>query len=125
MIEAWGFQYRTNAFTWIKTNKSEKSLWSGLGYWTNSNAEICLFAKKGNPKRKSKKVKQVIFAPHGDKFSAKPPQIRDRIVKLMGDVPRIELFAREKVAGWDAIGNEIDGRDIREALRALQEEEVA
>lgn len=118
VIEAWGFHYTTNAFTWIKTDKIEMTVWSGLGWWTKANAEICLFAKKGHPKRISKSVKQVIFAPHGE-HSAKPPQVRDRIVKLMGDVPRIELFARQKVDGWDALGNEIDGRDIRDALRTL------
>jgi N6-adenosine-specific RNA methylase IME4 len=51
------------------------------------------------------------------KHSKKPSEIRDRIVELCGDVPRIELFAREKVDGWDCIGNEIDGRDIRDILR--------
>lgn len=51
------------------------------------------------------------------KHSKKPSEIRDRIVELCGDVPRIELFAREKVDGWDCIGNEIDGRDIRDVLK--------
>lgn len=118
VIDAWGFRHITTAFVWVKTNKNEKSLSSGLGYWTNSNTEICLFAKKGHPKRKSTIVKQVIFAPLGI-HSAKPPHIRNRIVQLMGDVPRIELFARQKVDGWDALGNEIDGRDIRDALQTL------
>jgi N6-adenosine-specific RNA methylase IME4 len=48
--------------------------------------------------------------------SKKPPEIRERIVKLCGDIPRIELFARQQVEGWDALGNEIDGRDIRESI---------
>lgn len=51
------------------------------------------------------------------KHSKKPSEIRDRIVELCGDIPRIELFAREKVDGWDCIGNEIDGRDIRDVLK--------
>ena len=48
-----------------------------------------------------------------------PPEVRDRIVKLMGDVPRLEMFARERCEGWDSIGNEIDGKDIRDAIRDL------
>lgn len=120
VIEAWGFKYITNAFTWIKLNKREKSVSSRLGWWTTSNAEICLFAKRGHPKRRAMNVKQVIFAP-SRKHSAKPPEIRDRIVRLMGNVSRIELFAREKVDGWDCLGNEIDGRDIRDALKDLCE----
>ena len=124
VIEGWGFKHITTAFVWVKTNRNEKSLFKGLGYWTNSNTEICLFAKKGHPKRKSKTVKQVIIAPRGQ-HSAKPPQIRDRIVKLMGDIPRIELFARQQAEGWDAIGNEIDGKDIRKSLRELYENKAA
>ena len=40
--------------------------------------------------------------------SQKPDEARDRIVQLFGDVPRIELFARQKVDGWDSWGNEIE-----------------
>ena len=39
--------------------------------------------------------------------SRKPDEVRERIVALMGDVPRAELFARQKVAGWIAWGNEV------------------
>lgn len=49
--------------------------------------------------------------------SRKPDEIRERIVTLCGDVARIELFARKRAVGWDALGNEIDGMDIREALK--------
>lgn len=48
--------------------------------------------------------------------SKKPDEIRDRIVQLCGDVPRIELFARERYEGWDCLGDAIDGKDIREAI---------
>ena len=115
VIDAWGFRYITNAFTWVKTNPVSGTIYSGLGHWTNGNAEICLFAKRGAPKRVSKDVKQIILAPRG-RHSAKPPEVRDRIVRLMGDVPRIELFARDRAPGWVSVGNEIDGRDIRSAL---------
>lgn len=41
------------------------------------------------------------------RHSEKPTEIRHRIVELLGDVPRVELFARTKAPGWDAWGNEI------------------
>jgi len=46
------------------------------------------------------------------RHSEKPPEIRDRIVTLVGDIPRIELFAREKTPGWDVWGNEVES-DIK------------
>jgi N6-adenosine-specific RNA methylase IME4 len=110
-MDAWGFDYKTLAFTWIKTNRIAPSLFWGMGRWTRSNAEIVLLGTRGKPKRASAAVHSVISAPVG-KHSAKPGEARDRIVQLMGDVPRVELFARERAAGWDAWGNEIDDPDL-------------
>lgn len=107
LIEEWGFKFKTVAFVWIKQNKKTPSLFWGLGFWTRANAEICIIATKGNPKRKSAKVHQVIISPI-EEHSKKPNEARERIVELMGDIPRIELFARQKCEGWDSWGNEID-----------------
>lgn len=107
ILDKWGFKYKTVAFVWIKQNKKSPSLFMGLGFWTRANAEICILATKGNPKRESKKVHQVIVSPIRE-HSRKPDETRDRIVELMGDLPRIELFARQKVDGWDSWGNEIE-----------------
>ena len=115
VIEAWNFAYTTCAFTWVKMNPKNGGIYSGLGHWTNGNAELCLFAKRGTPKRVAKNIKQIVMAPRG-RHSVKPAEVRDRIVWLMGDVPRIELFARQQAEGWDSLGLEIDGRDIREAI---------
>src|SRR3972149_2414550 len=106
VIKVWGFKYTTCAFTWVKLNPCGEGIYSGLGHWTNGNAELCLFAKKGRPKRICKSVKQIQMWPRG-RHSAKPPQIRDEIIKLIGDSPRIELFARERADGWDVWGNEL------------------
>lgn len=106
VIKAWGFNYKTCAFCWVKQNPSGNGIYSGLGHWTNGNAELCLLATKGAPKRVSKNVKQIVLAPRG-RHSAKPPEVRDRIVQLIGDMSRIELFAREEPEGWDCFGNEI------------------
>ena len=79
----------------------------GLGYWTRSNVEMCIIATKGHPKRISRDVHQVIIS-HIEEHSKKPAETRDRIVNLMGDVPRVELFARQKTPGWETWGNEVE-----------------
>ncbi len=86
VIEAWGFRYVTCAFLWVKTNRSGEGFYSGLGYWTNGNTEPCLLAVKGHPRwmRAAKVVKQLVVTPVG-RHSAKPDEVRDRIVRLMGD----------------------------------------
>ena len=106
VIEAWGFRYITCAFNWIKLNPKGVGIYSGLGHWVNGNAELCLFAKRGRPVRVEKNVKQIQMWPRG-RHSAKPPEIRNEIIRLFGDIPRIELFAREKVEGWDVWGDEV------------------
>ena len=106
VISAWGFEYKTCAFTWIKKNKKSDSLFMGMGQWTRANAELCLLATKGKIKRIDAGVHSVIQSPL-EKHSKKPNEVRKRIVQLLGDLPRIELFARERFEGWDAWGNEI------------------
>jgi site-specific DNA-methyltransferase (adenine-specific) len=77
-----------------------------MGYYTRANNEICLLATRGKPlDRKSRAVQQVVLSPIGE-HSEKPAEVRDRIVQLFGDLPRIELFARQHATGWDCWGNE-------------------
>ena len=106
VLEAWGFQYKTVGFTWIKKNKKSDSWFWGMGYWTRSNAEICIIATKGKITRQSSSVHQIIDTPI-EEHSKKPDCVRDKIIELVGDLPRIELFARNKTPGWDSWGNEI------------------
>lgn len=106
LISAWGFEYKTAAFTWVKTNKRSESLFWGMGSWTRANPEICLIATKGKPKRAAANVHSVVMTPI-EEHSRKPAIVRDRIVQLCGDLPRIELFARQYADGWDCWGNEV------------------
>ena len=106
LLKAWGFTYKTVAFTWIKQNNSGLGWHFGTGYWTRANAEICLLGTKGKPHRVSASVPQLLISPLQE-HSRKPDEARSRIVQLMGDLPRIELFARRKVEGWDCWGNEV------------------
>ena len=107
VIKAWGFTYKTVAFAWVKQNKKANTLFWGMGYWTRANVELCILATKGRPRRKSAGVHQVVLAPV-EEHSKKPDIVRDKIVTLMGDLPRIELFARQTPPGWDVWGNEVD-----------------
>ena len=120
VMERWGFKYKTCGFNWVKRNKKKNTFFMGLGFWTRSNSEVCLIGTKGQPKRVSKSVSQICDARIME-HSRKPAEIRERIVELCGELPRIELFARDKVKGWDSLGDEIDGKDIREALREVIE----
>jgi N6-adenosine-specific RNA methylase IME4 len=107
LIQAWGFEYKTCAFTWVKRNKKAHSWFMGMGRWTRANAELCLLATKGKPKRVNAGIRSVVDTPI-EVHSKKPDVVRDRIVQLCGDVPRIELFARQSTEGWDVWGNEVD-----------------
>tara|TARA_R100001509_G_scaffold159640_1_gene126347 strand:+ start:467 stop:1000 length:534 start_codon:yes stop_codon:yes gene_type:complete len=106
VIKKWGFVYKTCAFTWVKRNKLQPSWFWGMGNWTRANSELCLLATKGKPKRVSASVHSVVDTPI-EKHSKKPDVVKDRIVQLCGDLPRIELFARQKTLGWDSWGNEV------------------
>ena len=124
--KAWGLEYKTCAFAWAKVNKRAENRWSypadvsnwfmGMGYWTRANVELCLLFTKGKPKRKSASVRQLIVSAIR-KHSQKPDDTHQRIEQLV-DGAYLELFARERRNGWDVIGNEIDGRDMRDVLAA-------
>jgi N6-adenosine-specific RNA methylase IME4 len=106
VLKAWGFTYKTVGFTWVKKNKKSDGWFWGMGYWTRSNAEICIIATKGSITRQSSSVHQIIESPI-EEHSKKPDITRDKIIELVGDLPRIELFARQASKGWDVWGNEV------------------
>jgi len=107
LFKHWGIKYRTGGFTWIKTNPKNGKPFFGVGYYTKSNAEVCLLGIKGKMKPISNRVSSVIISPRRE-HSQKPDEARERIVQLFGDLPRIELFARTKTDGWDCVGNEVE-----------------
>ncbi len=114
VIESWGFEYKTCGFVWVKRHEVSGKACVGGGWWTRANTEFCLVGVRGNyPRRVDASVRQlveehdteVLDAPRG-RHSAKPHAVRDRIAQLMGDLPRIELFARDRADGWDAWGDD-------------------
>lgn len=107
LIDSWGFKYKTCAFNWIKLNKNGKPFF-GIGYYTKSNSEICLLGVKGKGLPILDNTISQIIMTQKDIHSKKPQEVRNLITQLFGDRKRIELFAREKVKGWDTYGNEVN-----------------
>ena len=106
VIKAWGFKYKTCAFTWVKKTKNNKNHF-GMGHYTRGNAELCLLGVQGKLQRQNGSVRQIVESQVRG-HSQNPSVIRDKITPLYGELPRIELFAREKVKGWDTWGKEIE-----------------
>ena len=116
-LKAWGFEYVTLAFCWIKETPMFKQV-KNLGRWTMGGVELVLLGRRGHPKRIKNNIVQTVFDIRTG-HSKKPLEVGHRIVDLMGDLPRVELFARQKTEGWDAIGYDIDGKDIAESMKLL------
>jgi N6-adenosine-specific RNA methylase IME4 len=148
LFEHWGFPYRTQFVTWTKLNRRGydlpkddphyapgkpyvlyrdglfHSVFFGVGYYAKSNPEVCLMGMRGQVPTISDTASSVILAPLRE-HSRKPDEAYERIEQVFGDVPRIELFARQTAPGWAAAGNGIDGRDIGESIAALTTERQA
>lgn len=107
-IEKWWFQYSTVAFEWLKRTSTGKPV-CFMGRWVCGGAiELCLLARKCSVPRIAKNVRRLIDSQR-EAHSKKPDCVRSRIVDLVGDIPRVELFARQKTDGWDVFGNQVDG----------------
>lgn len=108
VIKAWGFSYCTVAFTWVKLNPKTAAPFFGVGYYTKSNAEICLLARRGNAiKPAVDTVSQIIISPRME-HSRKPDQARQRIEQMYPNCARLEMFSRRRMPGWDCWGNEVE-----------------
>jgi N6-adenosine-specific RNA methylase IME4 len=107
VIQAWGFEYSTCGFVWLKKNKKADSWFFGNGSWTRANTELCLIATRGSVTRINASISQIVEAPVSE-HSQKPNVIRRRITELVGALPRIELFSRNNDNdGWYNWGNKI------------------
>lgn len=106
VIEAWGFEYKTIAFVWEKQAVNP-------GFYTMSQCEICIVAKKGSiPKPRGARNIRQFLSEKRTKHSRKPDEIRNRITEMFPTQRKVELFAREEFSGWDSWGNEMDGKDV-------------
>jgi site-specific DNA-methyltransferase (adenine-specific) len=107
LLKAWGFVFKTVAFTWVKTNK-DGSIYMGMGRHTRANAEICLLGVRGKgvPRKNAGIYNTQLHGRSG--HSKKPNKFREDIIALYGNATRLEMFAREKSEGFDAWGNEVE-----------------
>ena len=101
VINSWGFKYKTVAFVWNKLRRNP-------GNWTVKSCELCLLGARGRAHAflETYSEWQLVEAKRRG-HSRKPDEVRRSIVRMFGDVPRIELFARERHGGWDVWGDEI------------------
>ena len=109
VIRAWGFVYKTVGFVWAKKNRNDSQVSFMGAYTKKSGCELCLIATKGKDAHRmiiKHNVNSFIEYPRQE-HSKKPNIIRDRLVDLIGDRKRVELFARETFCGWDSWGNEL------------------
>lgn len=106
LMSLWGFKFKTVAFTWVKKNKKSDSFFLGMGRHTRGNPEIVLLGTKGKGVPRMNAGVRNLQIHRIAEHSRKPNEIRKEIIKLYGDIPRIELFAREKKEGFDVWGNE-------------------
>lgn len=113
VMKAWGFHYRGVAYVWVKTARDGHII-SGQGVRPTFTKPTTEFLLVGSTSRRGRPLKllteaqgQVVLASRG-RHSEKPAVFREKIIELLGDVSKIELFARERVSGWDAWGNELE-----------------
>lgn len=112
LIQEWGYEYRTIAFCWVKTlgvnEKGTPKLFMGQGGTSRGGIELCLEAHSGYspPSPAMNDVMQVVVSPLGE-HSAKPAEVRNRIIELYPDMPRLEMFARNQFEDWDVFGNQV------------------
>lgn len=121
VIKKWGFTFKTCGFTWIKLNSRNRKPFFGVGYYTKSNAEICLIGTRGKVLKPAVnsissaileadeeiEFPEVAILSERREHSKKPDEARRRIEAMYPDIPKLELFAREKAPGWDIWGNEL------------------
>lgn len=106
VMERWGFTFNSDLLTWIKMTKTGKTAF-GTGYTTRKNTEMMIYGKRGSGLHIfDHSVRQSLFAERRQ-HSRKPDEAFEALEKLFGPVSRIELFARQRRAGWAAWGNEL------------------
>lgn len=125
LVDSWGFTLKNmNGFVWEKLTVKNNNFF-GMGFWTRAGTESAIIATKGKPKPISHSVRALGSYVCDDDFilsslsfvgryqvakhSKKPDEFRDKCVELVGDVPRLEMFARQRSKGWDVFSNEVDG----------------
>ncbi|MGL5281059.1 MAG: MT-A70 family methyltransferase [Plesiomonas shigelloides] len=108
VCKAWGFKVVRIDIVWEKLKESG-ARHAAVGPWGMSDAEFVLLGTKGKACSMQKVRNQYMIQKgvYTGKHSEKPEEILKLFDTRFGDVPRIELFAREHRDGWDCWGNEV------------------
>lgn len=115
LMKAWGFPFSTVFLVWVKTTRAG-GLFKGPGAYLGSNAEYLLLGqRKGHRAVAPAKalVSPDVIATRRLPHSTKPPEARALVEACFGPRPRVEVFARQRVPGWHAIGLEVGGEAHR------------
>ena len=110
VIQSWGFTYKTVGFTWAKTNQKSLGFFTGMGYWTRSNPEMCLLATRGKPKRLDKSTRQLVVSERRE-HSRKPDEMYGYIEKMLEGPYYRNVCKNIRDKGWDNFGNEVSKFD--------------
>lgn len=106
ITNSWGFEFRCIGFIWNKRAKTTNGTNASYSIFTRRSCEYCFIGVRGKYLIKRHDINQLVSIPKRD-HSSKPGAFRTMIVQLCGDIPRIELFSRDNVEGWDAWGNQV------------------
>lgn len=118
VVRAWGLTFKTVGVYWTKRKPSGAEHIGG-GYYTRANPEQCWILTRGNGvARIDRSVRRWLVAPVRA-HSEKPHEFYALIERLFGPQRRVDVFARRRRPGWDALGDEIDGMDIIDAMQAV------
>ena len=112
-VAQWGLYFRGFTYVWPKTRK-DGQLIHGQGVRPTLTKPTTEFLTAWSPNKRGRpipifteKQAQVWPLPRPPRHSEKPAIFRDLLIQLCGDVKRIELWSRDLVEGWDAIGDEL------------------
>tara|TARA_R110000822_G_scaffold38988_1_gene107520 strand:- start:3244 stop:4428 length:1185 start_codon:yes stop_codon:yes gene_type:complete len=98
IIKAWGFAYKTS-FVWDKVKHN-------MGHYNSVRHEFLLVCTRGSCTPDVKKLFDSVQTIERQAHSKKPEEFREIIDTIYPEGTRIELFARGRVDGWDAWGNQ-------------------
>lgn len=107
LMRSWGFKYKTVGFVWNKVAKTTPGVNATYSAYTRKSCEFLYIGTKGKGLVKHHGFNQYFPKPK-TRHSEKPYEFREMIVGMCGNLPRVELFARQKTPGWDVWGNEVE-----------------
>lgn len=138
VLEAWGFEYKTVGFLWVKTTGKKKEVEYyeqraelqadlmgvdllrssfpagtskpvfGTGWYPRSNTEPCFVAVRGKGVKPATRSVSSVVIAPIGRHSRKPWEVHHRLEKMYPDSKKVELFARQARPGWDVWGNEVE-----------------